>query len=264
MISPLPLVAALGRHALGLTAALGDYALFTAESFRSALRTRRLGRRFLRSIYEQGALCLPVILIVGAFTGLVLGLQGYYVLNRFGSQGLLGALVALSLVREMAPVLAALMLVGQAGSALAAELGIQRNSEQIVALETMGVNSHGYLVAPRLLAALVVFPLQTALFVAVGLWGGSISGSLLLGVEDGVYWSAVERAIEFADVRECFWKAATFGLLTMSVCAYYGFNAHRCHGATGARAVSTSTTRAVVLSSIVVLAADYVITSFLV
>lgn len=215
-------------------------------------------------MYEQGALCLPVILIVGIFTGLVLGLQGYYVLSRFGSEGLLGALVSLSLVREMAPVLAALMIVGQAGSALAAELGIQRNSEQIVALETMGIDSVGYLVSPRLLAALVVFPLQTALFVAIGLYGGSLSGSVLLGVDPGVYWSAVERAIEMDDVRECFVKAATFGVLTISICAYYGYNAHRCSSATGARAVSASTTRAVVMSSITVLAVDYVISSFLV
>jgi len=223
-----------------------------------------MGRRVMRSIHEQGSRCLPVILIVGAFTGMVLGLQGYYVLNRFGSVGLLGALVSLSLVREMAPVLAALMLVGQAGSALAAELGIQRNSEQIVALETMGVSSHGYLVTPRLLAALIVFPAQTALFVAVGLWGGSLSGSLLLGVEPGIYWSAVERAIDAEDVRECFLKAATFGLLTMSVCAFHGYNADRCRWATGARAVSASTTVAVVQSSIIVLASDYIITSFLV
>ncbi|MGH8047613.1 MAG: MlaE family ABC transporter permease [Chthoniobacterales bacterium] len=218
----------------------------------------------MRAIYEQGALCLPVILIVGIFTGLVLGLQGYYVLNRFGSEGLLGSLVSLSLVREMAPVLAALMLVGQAGSALAAELGIQRNSEQIVALETMGVSSHGYLVAPRLIAAIFVFPLQTALFVAIGLWGGSLSGSLLLGVDSGIYWSSVERAVEAPDVRECFLKAATFGLLTISLCAYHGFYADRNKSATGARAVSAATTRAVVHASIIVLVADYVITSFLV
>jgi phospholipid/cholesterol/gamma-HCH transport system permease protein len=160
--------------------------------------------------------------------------------------------------------LTALVLVGQAGSALAAELGIQRNSEQIVALETMGVSSHGYLIAPRLITALFVFPLQAALFVAVGLWGGSLSGSLLLGVEPGIYWSSVERAVESRDVRECFLKAAIFGLLTISICAYNGFNAHRCRSATGARAVSESTTRAVVHSSIVILAADYVITSFLV
>lgn len=255
---------ALGRQTLQIVSGFGDFALFTGKSFRSAVHSRRLFRRILRAIYEQGTLCLPVILIVGTFTGLVLGLQGYYVLNRFGSEGLLGALVSLSLVREMAPVLAALMLVGQAGSALAAELGIQRNSEQIVALETMGVSSHGYLVAPRLLTALVVFPAQTALFVAVGLWGGSLSGSLLLGVESGVYWSSVEQAVGAADVRECFLKAATFGLLAMSICAYHGYNAHRCRSATGAQAVSASTTRAVVHSSIAVLVADYVITSFLV
>lgn len=254
----------LGRETLRVVSGLGDYALFTGQSFCSAVGSRRLGRRVARAIYEQGALCLPVIIIVGMFTGLVLGLQGYYVLNRFGSESLLGALVSLSLVREMAPVLAALMLVGQAGSALAAELGIQRNSEQIVALETMGVSSHGYLVTPRLIASVLVFPLQTALFVAVGLWGGSLSGSLLLGVEPGVYWSAVERAVESRDVRECFLKAATFGVLTISLCAFHGFNAHRCRSGTGARAVSASTTQAVVQSSIVVLAADYIITSFLV
>lgn len=254
----------LGRQTLQVISGFGDFAIFTGASFRSVTQARRLPRRIFRAVYEQGTRCLPVILIVGSFTGLVLGLQGYYVLNRFGSEGLLGALVSLSLVREMAPVLAALMLVGQAGSALAAELGIQRNSEQIVALETMGVSSHGYLVAPRVLAALVVFPLQTALFVAVGLWGGSLSGSLLLGVQPGIYWSSVEEAVGAADVRECFLKAATFGLLTISLCAYHGFNAHRCRTATGAQAVSASTTLAVVQSSIVVLVADYVITSFLV
>lgn len=254
----------LGRETLHIIFGFGDFALFTGRAFRSAVNSKRLLRRILRAIYEQGTLCLPVVLIVGIFTGLVLGLQGYYVLNRFGSESLLGALVSLSLVREMAPVLAGLILIGQAGSALAAELGIQRNSEQIVALETMGVSSHGYLVAPRLIAALLVFPLQTALFVAVGLWGGSLSGSLLLGVESGVYWSSVEQAVGAQDVRECFLKAATFGLLAISICAYHGFNAHRCRSATGARAVSASTTRGVVHASIVVLVADYVITSFLV
>jgi phospholipid/cholesterol/gamma-HCH transport system permease protein len=177
-------------------------------------------------MFEQGVRCLPVILIVGLFTGLVLGLQGYYVLNRFGSESLLGTLVSLSIVRELGPVLAALMLVGQAGSALAAELGIQRNTEQIAALDTMGVSSHAYLVTPRLLAALVVFPMQTALFCCVGLWGGSVSGSMLLGLEPGIYWSAVERAVELRDVKECLIKAVTFGLLTISLCAYHGFNAH--------------------------------------
>ncbi len=253
-----------GRQTLSIVHGLGHFTLFTLKSFQAVARTRRLTRRTLRSCFEQGARCLPVILIVGLFTGLVLGLQGYYVLNRFGSSGLLGALVSLSLVRELGPVLAALMLVGQAGSALAAELGIQRNTEQIAALDTMGINSLGYLVSPRFLAALFIFPMQTALFVTVGLLGGSLSGSWLLGLESGIYWSSVERAVQMQDVMECFLKAATFGLLTIAICAYHGFYAHQCKTATGARAVSASTTRAVVQSSVIVLAADYVITSFLV
>jgi phospholipid/cholesterol/gamma-HCH transport system permease protein len=257
-------VGSIGSYTIGRLRGLGDFALFVASSLAAVFATKRLPGRIGRAFYEQGFRCLPVILIVGAFTGLVLGLQGYYVLNRFGSEGLLGALVSLSLVREMAPVLAALMLVGQAGSALAAELGIQRNSEQIAALDTMGISSRGYLVTPRLLASAFVFPAQTALFVAVGLWGGSLSGSLLLGVDPGVYWSSVHRAVDAADVRECLTKALTFGLLTTAICAYQGFHAHRIKRATGARAVSAATTKAVVISSIAILAADYVITSFLV
>lgn len=257
------MVRALGHSSISLVHRLGDFALFTLSAIRETRRCRKLGRRVVRALFEQGVRCLPVILIVGAFTGLVLGLQGYHVLNRFGSESLLGALVSLSLVRELGPVLAALMLVGQAGSALAAELGIQRNSEQIAALETMGVNSHGYLVTPRLLAALLAYPMHTALFVSVGLWGGWLSGSLMLGLEAGVYWSSVERAVEPSDVQECMIKAGVFGLLTIAVCCYCGFNAHRNRAATGAHAVSASTTRAVVLSCILVLTADYVITSFL-
>lgn len=260
----LPMVQSLGRTTLGIVRDTGGFTLFFARALAALPKTRKLPRRIIRAVYEQGAVCLPVIAIVGVFTGLVLGLQGYHVLSRFGSEGLLGTLVSLSLVREMAPVLAALMLVGQAGSALAAELGIQRNTEQIAALETMGVNSLGYLVAPRLVAALIVFPAQAALFVVVGLWGGSLSGSLLLGVDPGVYWSAVERAVEYRDLRECFSKAATFGLLTTSICAYMGFHADRNSSSAGARAVSASTTRAVVFSSIAVLVADYAISSFFV
>lgn len=260
----LAVIQALGRNSLNLVHALGDFALFLMRAFAAVPGSRKLIKRLLRAIHEQGVRCLPVILIVGTFTGLVLGLQGYYVLNRFGSESLLGALVSLSLVRELGPVLAALMLVGQAGSALAAELGIQRNSEQIAALETMGISSHGYLIAPRLLAALLVFPMQTALFVTVGLWGGSLSGSWLLGLESSVYWSGVERAVELVDIRECFMKAVTFGLLTIGLCAFHGFHADRHRSLTGAMAVSASTTRAVVQSCIIVLAVDYVITSLLV
>ncbi len=258
------MIRALGQHTLQLVYELGDFSLFTGRAFTAAVGSRKLGRRITRAIFEQGVRCLPVIVIVGLFTGLVLGLQGFYVLNRFGSEGLLGTLVSLTLVRELAPVLAALMLVGQAGSALAAELGIQRNSEQIDALETMGASTHAYLVSPRLIAAFIVFPIQTAIFALVGLYGGYLSGSVLLHLQSGVYWSAVHNAVKSQDVRECFIKAAVFGLMTIAICAYNGFNAHRRRNATGARAVSASTTRAVVFSCIMVLAADYIITSMLV
>lgn len=254
----------LGRTALAVIGELGDFALFFGQSFASAVGSRKLGRRIMRALYEQGVRCLPVILIVGLFTGLVLGLQGYYVLSRYGSTGALGQLVSLTLVRELGPVLAALMLIGQAGSALAAELGIQRNSEQIAALETMGASPHAYLIAPRLIAAVVSFPVQTAFFSLVGIWGGYLSGSLVLPLEGGVYWSSVYRAVGPPDVRECLIKAVVFGLLTTAICAHNGFNTHRRSRSTGARAVSASTTRAVVVSSIAVLAADYVITSLLV
>jgi phospholipid/cholesterol/gamma-HCH transport system permease protein len=245
----------LGRQTLRIISGLGDFALFTGTAFSSAVNPE--GCSWIVRAAMSGAFCpfnrgrLRLQQDCGLLRPQSLRFGRHWGVDR--SPG-----------GKWHPVLAALVLVGQAGSALAAELGIQRNTEQIVALETMGVSSHGYLVAPRLIAALFVFPIQTALFVAIGLWGGSLSGSLLLGVDSGVYWSSVERAVESQDVRECFMKAATFGLLTISICAYHGFNAHRCRSETGARAVSASTTRAVVHSSIIVLAADYVITSFLV
>ena len=254
----------IGHRVVASVEELGDMALFTTRSSLTAHRSRGLRRRIVRAIHEQGVRCTPVILIVGLFTGLVLGLQGYYVLARFGSQSLLGTLVSLTLTRELAPVLAALMVVGQAGSAVAAELGIQRSSEQIDALETMGGNSLSYLIAPRLLASLLVYPIMTAFFALIGIVGGYISGSVMLALQSGVYWSAVYRAVQPQDVRECLVKALVFGLITTAICCHNGFNSHRRPGVTGAQAVSTSTTRAVVFSSIAVLVADYLITSLLI
>ncbi|MBC8011376.1 MAG: ABC transporter permease [Burkholderiales bacterium] len=258
------MLSALGHSTLRIVAETGELARFTGRGFASAVGSRRLGRRLVRAVYEQGVRCLPVILIVGLFTGLVLGLQGYHTLKGFGSTALLGPLVANSLVRELAPVLAALMLVGQAGSALVAELGIQRNSEQIDALETMGIDPYGFLVAPRLLAALLVYPIMTGLFALVGLVGGWLSGSVLLPLQGSVYWSSVEATIDLGDVGQCMVKALVFGALTIALCCHNGFNAHRRSDTTGARAVSASTTRAVVFSSIGVLAADYIVTSLFV
>src|ERR1700736_5249472 len=258
------LLQAVGENSLATVAGLGDFATFASRALAAAAATRQLGHRWIRAVHEQGVRCVSVITVVGLFTGLVLGLQGYYVLARFGSAGSLGTFVSLTLIRELAPVLGALMIVGQAGSAIAAEIGIHRNSEQIDALTTMGIDPLGYLVTPRLLAALMVFPILTVAFTLVGLAGGYLSGSALLGLDGGVYWSAVHSAIRPADVRECILKALIFGLITMAICCHSGFTTHRRTGVGGSRAVSASTTRAGGLASVATLAADYLITSFLV
>src|ERR1700719_4728265 len=258
------LLQAVGQNSLTTIAGLGDFAMFATRAVAAAAGTRHLGRRWTRAVHELGVRCVPVVTIVGLFAGLVLGLQGYYVLARFGSAGVLGTFVSLTLTRELAPVLGALMIVGQAGIAIAAEIGIHRNSEQIDALTTMGIDPLGYLLTPRLLAALIAFPTLTVAFALVGLTGGYLSGSVLLGVDGGVYWSAVHSAVRVADVRECLLKALVFGVITIAICCHSGFTAHLRSGVSGSRAVSVSTTRGVVLASIATLTADYLITSFLV
>lgn len=255
-------VAQLGKLTLNTVSATGRWALFCAHSLAGIRSGGELGARMLRSVFELGVRCVPVIAIVSAFAGLVLGLQGHYVLARFGASGMLGTLVSLSLCRELGPVLAALMIAGQAGTALAAELGIQRSTEQIDAIELMDVSPEGFLAGARLVASLLVFPALTSLFVLIGVTGGWLSGCILMPQDSDAYWSAVHEALKSRDVFECLIKALVFGLLTTSLCAYQGFNAHR-SGEAGARAVGVATVRAIVLSSIAILAADYLITAAL-
>src|SRR6516225_911100 len=197
------LLQAVGQSSLATVAGFGDFAMFVSQAVAAAPTTRRLGQGWIHAVHEQGVRCVFVITIVALFAGLVLGLQGYYLLARVGSAGLLGTFVSLTLTRELAPVLAALMIVGQVGSAIAAEIGIHRTSEQIDALTTMGIDPVGYLVTPRLFAGLVVFPVLTTAFVLVGTFGGYLSGCCLLGLDSGVYWSNVHSAVMFVDVREC-------------------------------------------------------------
>jgi phospholipid/cholesterol/gamma-HCH transport system permease protein len=250
-----------GRSIILSVSELGDFSSFVVQSFAALARLRHLPSKFARAIFEMGVRCMPIIFTVGCFTGLIIGLQAYRTLARFGSESSLGSTVALSLVNGLSPVLAALMIVGQAGSALAAELGIQRNSEQIDAIETMGIDPLGYFIAPRLLASLIVFPLHTALFDLVGLIGGYVSGVLLLGQQSGVYWQNVHDALKPSNVGGGLVKSLIFGFAVTAICAFEGYNTHRRSSEAGARGVSQSTTRAVVYSSIAVLALDYFITS---
>ena len=257
------MISTLGRTALTVVHELGEITVFSGLALRGfAVQRRRLSKLAL-AIHEIGVRCLPIVLIVGLFTGLVMGLQLYYTLVKFGAESALGTAVSLSLIRELGPVLTALVIVGQAGSALASELGIQRNDEQIDALQTMGIAPAGFLVGPRLLAALLCYPILTAFFDLIGIFGGYLTGSVLLNVDAGVYWNRVFDSVDWVDVRGGFIKALIFGLFTISICAYRGFNTHRKASYPGVRGVSESATRAVVWSSVTILGADYLITSFL-
>lgn len=220
-------------------------------------------RKVLAQTHFIGVKSLLVVCLTGAFTGMVLGLQGYHTLVRFGSEGVLGATVALSLVRELGPVLTAFMIIARGGSAMAAELASMRISEQIDALSTMDIDPMRFLVSPRMLAAMICFPLLTAIFDFIGIMGGYLSGSVLLGLGKGVYFSSVESGIELLDVTGGFLKALVFALIAINTCCYRGFYAHTGSAGFGSKAVALATTGAVVQSCVLVLTADYILTSFL-
>ncbi|TLM68207.1 MAG: ABC transporter permease [Deltaproteobacteria bacterium] len=218
----------------------------------------------IRQVHFIGARSTFVILFTGAFTGMVLGLQGYYTLRKFGSEGFLGSAVALSLVRELGPVLTALMVIGRAGSAICAEIGIMRNSEQIDALECMAIDPYRYLMAPKLLAGIVALPLLTAIFDVVGIAGGYLVGVGLFGVSPGAYFQGMYSSVVWADVEMGLVKSLVFGLLLVWIAAAKGYYLHlERSGGFGAEGVSRTTTDAVVLSSVAVLVWDYLITSIM-
>lgn len=217
-----------------------------------------------KQIYIIGSLSIFVILFTGAFTGMVLGLQGYNTLRKFSSEGLLGSAVALSLIRELGPVLAALMVTGRAGSAICAEIGIMRNSEQIDALECMAIDPLKYIMAPKFIATIISMPLLTAIFDVVGIFGGYIVGVELLGGNEGAYFSSMYKDVEFHDIYMGFVKSLCFGLLIVWICSAKGYFVHmERNGGFGAEGVSRATTNAVVLSSVSILVSDYFITSIM-
>jgi phospholipid/cholesterol/gamma-HCH transport system permease protein len=252
----------LGHHALARLQRLGRYTLFFLQSFVWIFSWPPPVVKILQQIYFIGTKSVSVIALTAVFTGMVLGLQGYYTLVKFGSEGVLGAAVALTLIREMGPVLTAIMLIGRAGSAMAAELGIMRISEQIDALQTMDINPVRFLVSPKLAAALISTPLLTAMFDVVGIIGGYLTGVLLLGINSGIYFARVQSSVALSDVSGGFIKSVVFAIVVVTVCCFKGYTTHE--GADfGAKGVSISTTSAVVIASVLVLITDYVLTSLL-
>jgi phospholipid/cholesterol/gamma-HCH transport system permease protein len=252
----------LGGQTMRAIIEMGRIAIFFIRGFSHIFSPPIQFDKILQQMYFIGNKSIFVICLTGAFTGMVLGLQGYYVLVRYGSTGSLGSAVALSLVREMGPVLSAIMVIARAGSAMAAELGIMRISEQIDALETMDIDPIRYLVSPRMAAAVICFPLLTALFDVVGILGGFVTGSGLLGLNTGIYFARVESSVLMADVMGGFVKSLVFAVVVVTICCYQGYFTHLREDY-GAKGVSQSTTSAVVTSCVLVLITDYVLTSFL-
>jgi len=255
--------AALGRRTVDLINGMGAAAIFLVLAVLMVFRPKQISK-IAQQVYYIGARSTTIIMLVGLFTGMVLGLQSYHALVKFGAQGALGTLVALSLIRELGPVLTAIMITARAGSAITAEIGIQRISEQIDALGTMRIEPLRYLISPRLAAAVISFPLLTALFDLIGIVGGYLSGVVLLGVNAGTYFYRVQASVELKDVTDGFIKALVFAVIVATVCCYQGYFAHLRTDSHGAKAVGLSTTSAVVLPCVLILVADYVVTSLLI
>lgn len=214
-------------------------------------------------IWFIGYKSINVIILTGIFIGMVLGLQGYYSLIQFGSEAALGAAVGLSIVRELGPVFTAMMITARAGSAMTAEIGVMRISEQIDALKTMHINPVRFVFSPRLIASIISFPLLTFIFDLVGIFGGFLSGSFLLGVNRHVYIERVIQGVQIQDIMGGFYKSVVFSIVVTTICCYRGYYTHLYTGF-GARGVSLSTTNAVVSSCIYILVFDYIITFLMV
>lgn len=243
---------------------LGRMGIFLFFSLLGIFKRPFRFRALLKEIARIGADSFPVIFFTALFTGMVLGLQGYYTLRQFGSEGMLGSAVSLSLIRELGPVLTGLMVTGRAGSAMCAELGIMRISEQIDALDCMSVDPFRYLVAPKFLATLISVPLLTLLFDVVGIYGGYLAGVNLLDVNPGAFFSGMEQSVVNKDINLGIIKSVVFAFIIVWVCAGRGYLVQKIRNAGfGAESVSRVTTQAVVISSITILIWDYLLTAVL-
>ncbi|HWS13347.1 MAG TPA: lipid asymmetry maintenance ABC transporter permease subunit MlaE [Rhodocyclaceae bacterium] len=224
----------------------------------SGTALRRFGLT-VRQIYFSGVLSLIIILVSGLFVGMVLGLQGYDTLQRYGSEESLGVLVALSLVRELGPVVAGLLFASRAGSAITAEIGLMKATEQLSAMEMMAVNPLARVVAPRFWAGVISMPLLAAMFSAMGVFGGYLVGVMLIGVDEGSFWSQMQSSVDVReDILNGVIKSFVFGVAISLIAVFEGYDAEPT-----AEGVSGATTRTVVISSLAILGLDFILTAFM-
>jgi phospholipid/cholesterol/gamma-HCH transport system permease protein len=256
------LFAYLGKKVIEWINVLGAATIFLFVALLRSLHPRQIPK-VVQQIYYIGARSTTIILLVSLFTGMVLGLQSYHALVQFGAQGALGTLVSLSLIRELGPVLTAIMITARAGSAMTAEIGIQRITEQVDALKTMRIDPFRYIISPRITASIISFPLLTAAFDIIGIIGGYITGVILMGLNAGTYLHSIQAYVDMKDITDGFVKAIVFAVIVATVCCYQGYYVHRRKDSKGAKAVGLATTSAVVISCVLILVSDYVVTSLL-
>ena len=216
-------------------------------------------RLTVKELFFTGVMSLIIIMVAGLFVGVVLGLQGYEILKRYGSESALGTLVALSLLRELGPVLAALLFAGRAGSAMTAEIGLMKASEQLAAMDMMAVSPIARVVAPRFWAGVISMPILATIFSVMGVLGGYLVGVVYIGVDEGSFWSQMQGSVEFHhDVLNGVFKGFVFGVAVTVISVFEGFDAPPT-----AEGVSRATTRTVVQSSLIILLLDVVLTAFM-
>jgi phospholipid/cholesterol/gamma-HCH transport system permease protein len=231
------------------------FALTLLNSGTSFLRVRLI----IRELYFTGVLSMIIILISGLFVGMVLGYQGYQTLKTYGSESALGVLVALSLVRELGPVMSALLFASRAGSAMTAEIGLMKATEQLSAMEMMAVDPIARVVAPRFWAGVISMPLLAAMFSAMGVYGGYLVGVVVIGVDEGSFWSQMQSAVDFReDIVNGVIKSVVFGISVTRIALFEGYDAPPT-----AEGVSGATTRTVVTSSLAILGLDFILTAFM-
>lgn len=248
-------IATLGRAAIALVALTGEFALFLGAALTGLFRPPFYLRNLLRAVMDIGYFSLPVVALTAVFTGMVLALQSYVGFARFDAQSMIASVVVLSLTRELGPVLAGLMVAGRAGSAMAAELGTMRVTDQIDALSTLATDPMRYLVTPRLLAGVIALPLLVVVADILGVAGGFLVSTVRLGFNPDVYLRATMTYLHASDVISGLVKSAVFGFVIAAMGCFHGY---RSRG--GAQGVGSATTAAVVSASILILALDYILT----
>jgi phospholipid/cholesterol/gamma-HCH transport system permease protein len=260
MNSVLNILSGLGQAGLGFFERLGRGSVFLLSTLAGLPALLLRPRLLVQQLYAVGVLTILIILVAGLFVGMVLGLQGYNILVRFNSEASLGVMVGLSLVRELGPVVTALLFAGRAGSALTAEIGLMKATEQLSGMEMMAVDPLRRVMTPRLLAGFIAMPLLAALFSAVGVCGGYFVGVGLLGVDAGAYWSQMQASVDiYDDVLNGIIKTIVFGFFATWIALFEGYDC-----IPTSEGVSRATTRSVVHASLVVLGLNFVLTALMI